>query len=100
MKQDKLNKGFACASQFENPPQRPKQLKMTIQQTVSPPGLYPPKHYSKATDTTATAWLPGEQPRSEEFSQIFHKTDLKFRPDEIIYTDGEKRSQAEKQSQA
>ena len=45
VKQDKLNKKFACPSQLGNPPQRPKQLKMTIQQTVSPPGLYPPKHY-------------------------------------------------------
>ena len=91
VKQDKLNKGFACASQLGNPPQRPKQLKMTIQQTVSPPGLYPPKHYSKATNTTATAWSPEEQPTSEEFSQVFHKTELKFRPDEIIYTDGSRK---------
>ena len=51
---------------------------MTIQQTVSPLGLYPPKHYSKATNTPATAWSPGEQPTSEEFSQIFHKTELKL----------------------
>ena len=29
----------------------------------------------------------GEQPTTEEFSQIFHKTELKFRPDVIIYTD-------------
>ncbi len=91
VKQDKLNKGFACASQLGNPPQRQKQLKMTIQQTVSPPGLYPPKHYSKATNTTATAWSPEEQPTSEEFSNIFHKTELKFRPDEIIYTDGSRK---------
>jgi len=89
VKQDKLNKGFACASQLGNPPQRPKQLKMTIQQTVSPPGLYPPKHYSKATNTTATA--PEEQPTSEEFSQVFHKTELISRPDEIIYTDGSRK---------
>jgi len=47
VKQDKVNKGFACASQLGNPPQRPKQLKMTMQQTS---GLYPPKHYSKATN--------------------------------------------------
>jgi len=79
--QDQLNKGFACASQLGNPPQRPKQLKMTMQQTVSPPGLYPPKHYSKATNTPA--WSPEEQPSSEDFSKIFHKTELKFRPDEI-----------------
>jgi len=91
VKQNKLNKGFACASQLGNPPQRPKQLKMTIQQTVSPPGLYPPKHYPKATNTTSTALSPGEQPTSDEFSQIFHKTELKFRPDEIIYTDGSRK---------
>ncbi len=89
--QDQLNKGFACASQPGNPPQRPKQLKMTMQQTVSPPGLYPPKHYSKATNTSATAWSPEEQPTSEEFSKIFHKTELKFRPNEIIYTDGSRK---------
>ncbi|DBB13453.1 TPA: hypothetical protein ACH3X3_004896 [Trebouxia sp. C0006] len=64
---------------------------MIIQQTVSPPGLYPPKHYSKATTTTAIAWSPEEQPTSEEFSQVFHKTELKFRPDEIIYTDGSRK---------
>jgi len=86
-----LNKGFACASQLGNPPQRPKQLKMTIQQTVSSPGLYPPKHYSKATNTPATAWSPEEQPTNEEFSKTFHKTELKFRPDEIIYTDGSRK---------
>ena len=91
VKQDKLNKGLACASQLGNPPQRPKQLKMTIQQTVSPPGLYPPKHYCKATNTTATAWSPAEQPTSEEFSQVFHNTELKFRPDEIICTDGSRK---------
>jgi len=89
--QDQLNKGFACASQLGNPPQRPKQLKMTMQQTVSLPGLYPPKHYSKATNTPATAWSPEEQPTSEEFSKIFHKTELKFRPDESIYTDGSRK---------
>ncbi|DBA90240.1 TPA: hypothetical protein ACH3X1_003534 [Trebouxia sp. C0004] len=91
VKQDKLNKGFACASQLgnpQNPPQRPTELKMTIQQTVSPPGLYPPKYYPKATNTTTAAWSPEEQPTSEEFSKIFHKTELKFRPDEIIHTDG------------
>ncbi len=91
VKQDKLNKGFACASQLGNPPQRPKQLKMTVQQTVSPPGLYPPKHYSEATNTTATAWSLREQPTSEEFSQFFHKTELKYPPDEIIYTDGSRK---------
>ncbi len=89
--QDQLNKGFACATQLGNPLQRPKQLKMTIQQTVSPTGLYPPKHYSKATNTPATAWSPEGQPTSEEFSKIFHKTELKFRPDEIIYTDGSRK---------
>ena len=66
MKQDKLNKGFACASQLGNPSQRPKQLKMNIQQRVSPPGLYPPKHYSQATNATTTAWSPQEQLTSEE----------------------------------
>ncbi|DBB05711.1 TPA: hypothetical protein ACH3X1_016702 [Trebouxia sp. C0004] len=60
---------------------------MTIQQTVSPPGLYPPKHYPKATNTTTTAWSPEEQSTSEEFSKISHKTELKFRPDEIPYKD-------------
>ena len=49
------------------------------------------KHYSKATNTTATAWSPGEQPTSEEFSQILHKTELNFRPDEITYTDGSRK---------
>ncbi|DBB13160.1 TPA: hypothetical protein ACH3X3_004914 [Trebouxia sp. C0006] len=78
VKQDKLNQGFACASQLGNPSQRPKQLKMTIQQPVSPPGLYPPKHYSKATNTTATAWSPEEQPTSQEFSQVFHKSSARF----------------------
>ena len=83
MKQDKLNKASACASQLGNPLQRPKQLKMTTQQTVSPPGLYPPKHYSMATNTTATAWSPEEQPiNQQEFSH------LKFCPDQIINTDG------------
>jgi len=91
MKQDKLNKGSACASQLGNPLQRPKQLKMTTQQTVSPPGLYPPKHYSMATNTTATAWSPEEQPTSKEFSQVLHKTELKFRPDEISHTDGSRK---------
>ena len=91
MQQDQLNKGFACASQFGNPPQRPKQLKMTIQQTVRLPGLYPPKQYSKTAHGQATAWSPEEQPTSEEFSKIFHKTELKFRPDEIIYTDGSRK---------
>ncbi len=76
---------------FENPPERPKQLKMTIQQTASPPGLYPPKHYSKATNTPATTLSPEKQPTSEEFSQVFHKTELKFRPNKIIYTDGSKK---------
>jgi len=57
VKQDKMNKSFACAS---HPLQRPKQLKMTVQETVSVPGLYPPKHYSKATNTTATARSPEE----------------------------------------
>ena len=89
--QDKLNKGFACASQLGNPPQRPKQLKMTIQQTIPPPGVYPPKHYFKATNTTATVCSPEEQPTSEEFSQVLHKTELKFRPDEMIYTAGSKK---------
>jgi len=46
MQQDQLNKRFAYASQLGNPPQRSKQLKMTILQTVSPPGLSPSKHYS------------------------------------------------------
>ena len=91
VEQDKLNKGFASASQLGNPPQRPKQLKMTIQQTVPPSELKPPKHYSKATNTTATAWSPEEQPTSEEFSKAFHKTELIFRPDEIIYTDGSRK---------
>ncbi len=91
VQQDQLNKGFACASQFGNPPQRPKQLKMTIQQTVRLPGLYPPKQYSKTAHTQATAWSPEEQPTSEEFSKIFHKTELKFRPDGIIYTDGSRK---------
>ena len=91
VKQDKLNKGFACASQLGNPPQRAKQLKKTMQQTVSPSGLYPPKHYSMATNTTATTWSPGEQPTSEDFSHIFHKTELKYRPDEIMYTDGSRK---------
>ena len=91
MKQNKLNKGFACASQLGNPPQRPRQLKITIQQKVPLPGLYPPKHYPKAINTTATAWSPEEQPTSEEFSQVCHKTELKFRPDEIIYTDGSRK---------
>jgi len=91
LQQDQLNKGFACASQLGDLPQRPKQLKMTIQQTVSPPGLYPPKHYSKATNTPATAWSPEEQPTSEEFSEIFHKTEFKFRPNEIMYTDGSRK---------
>ena len=79
VQQDQLHKAFACASQLGNPPQRPKQLKMTIQQTASRPGLYPPKHCSKATNTPATAWSPEEQPTSEEFSKIFHKTELKTR---------------------
>ena len=79
MQQDQLNKGFACASQLGKPLQRPKQLKMTIQQTVSSPGLYLPKHYSTAINTPATAWSPEEQPTSEEFSKIFHKTELKTR---------------------
>ncbi len=73
------------------PPQRPKQLKMTIQQSVSPPRLYPPKHYSKATNTTTTAWSPEEQPTSEEFNKVFHKTELKFRQDEIVYPDGSRK---------
>ncbi len=96
VQQDQLNKRFACASQLGNPPQRPKQLKMTIHQTVSPPGLYLPKHYLKATNTPATAWshevvVHEEQPTSEEFSEILHKTELKLRPDEIIYTDGSRK---------
>jgi hypothetical protein len=91
MQQDQLNKGFACASQLGKPLQRPKQLKMTIQQTVSSPGLYLPKHYSTAINTPATAWSPEEQPTSEEFSKIFHKSELKFRPNEIIYTDGSRK---------
>ena len=62
-----------------------------MQQTVSPPGLYPLKHYSKATSTAATAWSPEEQPTSLEFSQIFHKSELKSRPGEIIYTDGSRK---------
>ncbi len=41
------------------------------------------------TNTTATA---EEQPTSEEFSKIFHKIELKFRPDEIIYTDGSRKA--------
>ncbi|KAL0026131.1 hypothetical protein WJX79_002728 [Trebouxia sp. C0005] len=39
---------------------------MTTQSTVSPPELYPPKHYPKATNTIATAWPPEEQPTSED----------------------------------
>jgi len=82
VQQDQVNREFAYAhaSQPGNPPQRPKQLKMTIQQTVSPPGLYPPKHYSKAPHNPATAWSPADQQTNKEFSKIFHKTELKFRP--------------------
>ncbi len=65
--QDQLNKGVAYASQLRNPPRTPKHLKMTTQQTVSPPALYPPKHYSKATNVAATAWSPEQQPTSEKF---------------------------------
>ncbi|DBA94327.1 TPA: hypothetical protein ACH3X1_001936 [Trebouxia sp. C0004] len=89
MKQDRLNKGFACAS---HPPQRPtRQLRMTIQQTVTPPGLYQPKHYSKAMTTTATAWSPEEQPTCEEFSRIFYNTELRFSPDKTIHTDASRK---------
>ncbi len=93
VKQNKLNKGFARASQPGNPPQRPKQLKMIIQQTVSPPGLYSPKHYSKATNTTA--WSPEEQSASEEFSQVFHKTEHTF-----AQTRSYTRTEAERKPQA
>ncbi len=95
VEQDKLNKGFACASQLGNPPQRPKQLKMTIQQTVPPSGLYPPKQYSKATNTTATAWSPEEQPTSEEFSKTFLKSELKLKSD-LAQTRSYTRTEAER----
>ena len=51
VKQEKLNTGVACASQLGSPLQRPKQVKMTTQQTVSPSGLYPHKHYSHSMVT-------------------------------------------------
>ncbi len=41
--------------------------------------------------STATTWSPEEQPTSEDFSQVFHKIELKFRPDEIICTDGSRK---------
>ena len=91
VQQDHLNKGFACACQLGNQPQRPKQLKMTIQQTVSPPGLYPPKHCSKATNSPAKAWSPEEQATSEDFSEVSHRTELKVRPNEIMYMDGSRK---------
>ena len=52
----------------------------------SPPALYQLKHNSKATNTSL--WSPEEQP---EYNNAFHKTELSFCADEIIYTNGRKK---------
>ena len=85
VQQGQWNQGCACASQFRNPPRRPKQLKKTRQHPVSPPGLHPPKHYQRPHILQPQHGRLGSSQPVKNSSTIF--TDLKFCPDEIIYTD-------------
>ncbi len=60
-----------------NDRKKPKQLKMTIQQTFSLPGLYPPKHHSKAT--TFPAWSTQPMKSSARYFIKMHSNSAQTR---------------------
>ncbi len=78
-----------ATSQLGYPPQRPQQLKLAVIRLCTLRGLYPPKHCPKATEDAAIAWSPATS--TEDFTSVVQHTSLRYRPDEIIYTDGSKK---------